>query len=84
MLRPLCRDLLIERIGPLLGAADYEIMCETSAASVLERLDLLRATADAEVLVVFAAHEMTAMTGIHFLRQAPQRHPHAQRVLLIP
>jgi len=65
-------------------AADYEIMCEASAASALERLDALRVTADAEVLAVFAAHEMTGMTGIEFLLRAQQRHPHAQRVLLIP
>jgi thioredoxin reductase (NADPH) len=65
-------------------AAGYEIMFEASAVSALERLDLLRVTADAEVLVVFAAHEMTGMTGIQFLQQAHQRHPHAQRVLLIP
>ena len=65
-------------------AADYQIICEASAASALERLDLLRVTADAEVLVVFAADEMTGMTGIQFLQQAHQRHPQAQRVLLIP
>jgi thioredoxin reductase (NADPH) len=65
-------------------AADYEIMCEASAASALERLDALRVTADAEVLAVFAADEMTRMTGIEFLLRAQQRHPHAQRVLLIP
>jgi thioredoxin reductase (NADPH) len=41
-------------------------------------------TADAEVLAVLAGHEMTGMTGIQFLQQAHQRHPHAQRVLLIP
>jgi thioredoxin reductase (NADPH) len=65
-------------------AANYEIMCEASAASALERLDALRVTADAEVLAVFAAEEMTGMTGIEFLLRAQQRHPHAQRVLLIP
>jgi len=65
-------------------AADYEIVCEASAASAFDRLDVLRATADAPVLAVFAAHEMTGMTGIQFLHQAHQRHPHAQRVLLIP
>jgi thioredoxin reductase (NADPH) len=64
--------------------ADYEIICNASAASALERLDVLRVRADAEVLAVFAAHEMTGMTGIQFLQRAHQRHPHAQRVLLIP
>jgi thioredoxin reductase (NADPH) len=65
-------------------AADYEIICEASAASALDRLDVLRVTGDAAVIAVFAAHEMTGMTGIQFLQQAHQRHPHAQRVLLIP
>jgi thioredoxin reductase (NADPH) len=65
-------------------AADYEIICEASAASALDRLDRLRMTADAEVLAVFAAHEMTGTTGIQFLQLAHERHPHAQRVLLIP
>ena len=64
-------------------AADYEVICEASAASALEQLDVLRAS-KVEVLVVFAAHEMTGMYGIEFLRQARQRHPRAQRVLLIP
>jgi thioredoxin reductase (NADPH) len=64
-------------------AADYEIICEASAASALERLDVLKVTAGADVLAVFAAHEMTAMTGIQFLQRAHQLHPHAQRVLLI-
>src|SRR5215207_1677410 len=64
-------------------AADYEVMCEASAASALERLDALRVTAGAEVLAVFAAHEMTAMNGIEFLQRAYQLHPHAQRVLLM-
>ena len=65
-------------------AADYEIVCEASAVSALDRLDVLRVTGDAAVLAVFAAHEMTGVTGIQFLQQAHQRHPHAQRVLLIP
>src|SRR5829696_6805785 len=70
---------LVRRYG-----ADYEVMCEASAASALKRLDELRVTAGAEVLAVFAAHEMTATTGIEFLHRAFQLHPHAQRVLLIP
>jgi thioredoxin reductase (NADPH) len=65
-------------------AGDYEIICEASTASALDRLDRLRMTADTEVIAVFAAHEMTGMTGIQFLQLAQQRHPQAQRVLLIP
>jgi len=63
--------------------ADYEIVCEQSAASALVRLDLLR-VAGAQVLVLFAADEMTAMTGIEYLQRAHELHPRAQRVLLIP
>jgi thioredoxin reductase (NADPH) len=65
-------------------AADYGIVCERSAASALQRLDALRAAGDARVLVLFAAQEMTEMTGIEYLRQAHELHPRAQRVLLIP
>src|SRR3954471_5193444 len=65
-------------------AADYEIICSDSPASALTRLEAVRDTPGAEVLAVFAASEMTAMTGIEFLRQAGDLHPHAQRVLLIP
>ncbi len=63
---------------------DYEIICEESVASALVRLDDLRATAGPQVLVLFAAEEMNAMTGIEYLRRAHDMHPHAQRVLLIP
>jgi thioredoxin reductase (NADPH) len=63
--------------------ADYEIVCEQSVESALERLDVLRA-AGAQVLVLFAADEMTAMTGIEYLQLAHELHPRAQRVLLIP
>ena len=45
-------------------AADYGIVCERSAASALQRLDALRAAGDARVLVLFAAQEMTEMTGV--------------------
>src|SRR3954471_23890107 len=65
-------------------AADYEIICSDSPASALTRLEAVRDTPGAEVLALFAASEMTAMTGIEFLRQAGDLHPHAQRVLLIP
>jgi thioredoxin reductase (NADPH) len=65
-------------------AADYEIICSDSPASALTRLEAVRDTPGAAVLAVFAASEMTAMTGIEFLRQAGDLHPHAQRVLLIP
>jgi thioredoxin reductase (NADPH) len=65
-------------------AADYELLCYDSPASALTRLEAVRDTPRAAVLAVFAASEMTAMTGIEFLRQACDLHPHARRVLLIP
>ncbi|MFI5896601.1 FAD-dependent oxidoreductase [Actinoplanes sp. NPDC051513] len=65
-------------------ATDYEIISERSAASALQRLDALRAAGDVQVLVLFAAQEMTEMTGIEYLRRAHELHPRAQRVLLIP
>ena len=63
--------------------ADYEIVCEQSVESALARLDVLKA-AGAQVLVLFAADEMSAMTGIEYLQWAHELHPRAQRVLLIP
>src|SRR3954447_19182144 len=62
----------------------YEIICEASPVSALTRLDELRATADATVLIVFGASQMATMAGTDFLQRANELHPHAQRVLLIP
>jgi hypothetical protein len=56
-------------------AADYEIMCEASVASALERLDVLRVTSGAQVLVLFAADQMKTMTGIEYLQRAHELHP---------
>lgn len=66
-------------------ATDYQIICEDSPISALRRLAALRrAPPDAAVLILFAASDMTAMTGIEFLQRAHEMHPHARRVLLIP
>jgi thioredoxin reductase (NADPH) len=66
-------------------ATDYEVICEQSSVSALERLDALRrATPDAPVLALFAASDMTEMTGVEFLQRAHEMHPHARRVLLVP
>ena len=50
----------------LLGryAVDYEVIAEASASAALERLEALRGTADARVVVLLAAHAMTGMTGM--------------------
>ena len=70
----------------LLGryGADYQVITDTSATAALERLETLRATASAPVVVLLAAHAMTAMSGVEFLRRARALHPRAQRVLLVP
>jgi thioredoxin reductase (NADPH) len=65
-------------------ADDYEIICEQSPDSALQRLDARRTTPDAPVLALFAASDMTAMTGVEFLQRAHEMHPHARRVLLLP
>jgi thioredoxin reductase (NADPH) len=66
-------------------ATHYEIICEQSPESALQRLGALaRATPEAPVLALFAASDMTAMTGVEFLQRAHELHPHARRVLLIP
>src|SRR6266536_6454599 len=65
-------------------AADYEIICEDSPVSALQRLDALGATPGGAVLVLFAASDMAAMSGVEYLQRAHERHPHARRVLLIP
>jgi thioredoxin reductase (NADPH) len=66
-------------------ATDYEIICEQFPESALQRLEALRRGAPgAPVLALFAASDMTAMTGVEFLQRAHELHPHARRVLLIP
>ena len=66
-------------------ANHYEIICEQSPESALQRLDALRRPAsEASVLALFAASDMTTMTGIEFLQRAHELHPPARRVLLIP
>jgi thioredoxin reductase (NADPH) len=66
-------------------ATHYEIISEPSPESALQRLDALRqATPEAPVLALFAASDMSAMTGVEFLERAHELHPHARRVLLIP
>ena len=65
-------------------ATHYEIICEQSPQSALQQLDALRPTPEAAVLALFAASDMTTMTGVEFLHRAHELHPHARRVLLIP
>ena len=65
-------------------ATDYEIISLGSAESALQRLEELRTVPAAAVLIVFAASDLTAMSGIELLRRAHDLHPRAQRVLLVP
>ena len=65
-------------------SSGYDIVCEGSPVSALQRLDQLRATNGANVLILFAASQMAMMSGTEFLQRAHELHPRAQRVLLIP
>src|SRR4051794_16381896 len=65
-------------------SSGYDIVCEASPVSALERLDEFGATTGANVLILFAASQMAMMSGTEFLERAHELHPHAQRVLLIP
>jgi thioredoxin reductase (NADPH) len=65
-------------------SSGYDIVCEASPVSALERLAVFRATTGANVLILFAASQMAIMPGTEFLERAHELHPHAQRVLLIP
>jgi len=71
------QEELLKRYG-----ADYGVLAERSAASALQRLEELRA-ASAEVAILLAAFEMSAMSGIAYLEQAHRLHPYARRVLLL-
>jgi CheY-like chemotaxis protein len=64
-------------------ATDYEIICEQSAPAALARLQALQ-EASAEVVLLFAAFQMDAMTGLDYLARAQALHPNARRVLLLP
>jgi thioredoxin reductase (NADPH) len=64
-------------------AADYEIICDSSPESSLQRLGALKREG-AQVVFVMAAHNMATMTSFEFLQQVHELHPHARRVLLIP
>ncbi|MCE7985020.1 MAG: FAD-binding protein [Caldilinea sp. CFX5] len=63
--------------------ADYEIICEPSAVTALQRLTALQ-TAGTPVALLLAALTMAPMTGIDYLVQAHELHPQAKRILLIP
>jgi thioredoxin reductase (NADPH) len=58
-------------------SSGYDVVCEASPVSALERLGELRATAEANVLILFAASEMAMMSGTEFLERAHELHPHA-------
>jgi thioredoxin reductase (NADPH) len=64
-------------------SSGYQIVCETSPLSALERLDGLRQAGD-RVLIVFAPERMAVMPETKFFERARQLHPRVKRVLLIP
>jgi thioredoxin reductase (NADPH) len=75
----------LERIEGELGrryAADYRIICVSSADRALADLEGLRDRGE-PVAVVLADQWMPKMTGSEFLAQARELHPHAKRALLV-
>jgi len=62
---------------------DYEVICEQSPEAALQQLETLH-TAGAQVLILLAARDMAAMSGLDYLARAHNLYPHAKRVLLIP
>lgn len=68
---------LLKRYG-----ADYDVLADDSSATALQRLEEMRA-AGAQVAILLATLDMSAMSGIAYLEQAHRLHPHAKRVLLL-
>lgn len=64
-------------------AADYQVVCESSTDSALQRLIDLRGRGE-QVIALFAVEPMVETTGLEFLERAHDLHPHACRVLLLP
>jgi thioredoxin reductase (NADPH) len=62
-------------------SADYEVICEPSAAEALGKLGALKNT-DRQVAFLFADEAMSEMTSIDFMQRAHDLHPDAQRILL--
>lgn len=61
--------------------ADYEVICEPSAAVALHQLEALK-DADRQVALPFTDQAMPEMSGIEFLHRAHDLHPDARRILL--
>jgi thioredoxin reductase (NADPH) len=68
---------LIRRYG-----SDYEIVCEPSCSSALERLAAAR-DAGERVAIVLADQWMPGLKGDELLAQVSEQHPEAKRALLI-
>jgi thioredoxin reductase (NADPH) len=61
---------------------DFQVIGESSAAAGLAAL--LRLTSERQkVALLIVDQDMSEMTGVDFLAQAHQLHPHAKRVLLV-
>jgi len=62
--------------------SDYEVICESTATAGLATLQAIRERG-ADLALVLAAVDMTAMTGEALLAKAHGLHPHCRRGLLI-
>ena len=72
---------LIERELLTRYAADYEVICEGSAAAAVQTLERRKASGG-EVALVMAVPRAGEMTGVELLREAHRLHPSARRVVL--
>jgi thioredoxin reductase (NADPH) len=61
--------------------ADYEVVCDPSAAAALSMLQALK-DEDRLVALLFTDQSLPEMTGIEFMNRAHDLHPNAKRILL--
>jgi CheY-like chemotaxis protein len=80
-----CTTQGLERVERELSkryGADYQVACENSAETGLQRLGELKASGE-DLALVLADQRMPGMKGIDFLSRAHQVYPLAKRLLLI-
>jgi thioredoxin reductase (NADPH) len=64
-------------------SSDYDVLCASSPAKALARLEEMHASGQ-PVAIVLAAQWMEEMSGSDLLVRVKELHPHARRALLIP
>jgi len=63
-------------------SGDYRVVSHATPTAALEELDAIKA-GGGQVALLIADQWMAGMTGVEFLQQAHERHPSAQRALLV-